>query len=333
MRGKTYMAVAMFKDDPDPQGSAGSGRACGASGNGRKLLISMKTYLGDAVMTAPTIDALEEAGWETTLLTAPLAAKALGHARSIPYTKGRWPWDLMRQARDLRRYGFGACLLVNRSVRAALIARLAGVPVRIGHPTEGRSALLTHAVPEDPARFEAASIADLARPLGVSIANPVPRVLLSLEERAEGDRLRQGADLAIQPGARYDEKRLPFEAIRDAARAWQAEGRRIVTVGGPDERAETDALIAALDDPVIDLVGRCGVRETMAVLAGASTAIGADTGVMHLAVAVGCPTVQAFGPTPAEKWGHAYAPHRVLAAPNGRMAALTAGELMSAVRG
>ena len=69
----------------------------------------------------------------------------------------------------------------------------------------------------------------------------------------------------------------------------------------------------------------------MAVLAGASVAVGADTGVMHLAVAVGCPTVQAFGPTPVAKWGHAYAPHRILTAPDGCMASLTAGELLSAV--
>lgn len=293
----------------------------------------MKTYLGDAVMTAPLLDALDAAGWDVTLLTAPLAAKALGRKRLIPFEKRRWPWQVIQQARFLRSHEFDACLLVNRSVRAALLARLAGIPIRVGHPMEGRSSLLTHRIPYDPSRFEAATVADLARPLGVEVLDPTPRLLLTPAERAEGDLLRQGADLAIQPGARYDEKRLPIEALRTAARAWQAEGRKIVTVGGPEERAETDALISALDQPVVDLVGRCGVRETMAVLAGAATAVGADTGVMHLAVAVGCPTVQAFGPTPFQKWGHAYEPHCVLAAPNGCMAALTAGELLSAVNG
>ena len=169
-----------------------------------------------------------------------------------------------------------------------------------------------HVVPYDPTRFEAASTADLVRPLGLTVADPTPRLRLTAEERREGDRLREGADLAIQPGARYDLKRLPIAVLCDAARAWQDEGRRLVMVGGPEERPETDALIAALDRPVVDLVGRCGVRETMAVLAGSSVAVGADTGVMHLAVAVGCPTVQAFGPTPTDKWGHAYGPHRIV---------------------
>lgn len=292
----------------------------------------MKVYLGDAVMAAPTLDALDAAGWTTTLLTSPLAAKALGREGLIPYQKNRWPLAILRQARKIRESRFDACVLINRSVRAAMLARLAGIPIRIGHPAEGRACLLTHAVPYDPSQFEAVSTAGLVAPLGVDIPHPTPHLRLTPEEMAEGDRLRQGADLAIQPGARYDEKRLPLEALRDAARAWQAEGRRIVTVGGPEERAETDALIASLDRPVVDLVGRCGVRETMAVLAGAATAVGADTGVMHLAVAVGCPTVQAFGPTPVAKWGHAYGPHCVLAAPDGCMAALTAGELLSAVR-
>lgn len=296
-----------------------------------RVLVSMKVYLGDAVMTVPTLDALDGAGKEVTLLTAPLVAKALARDRFMPFEKSRWPWQIAAQARRIRAGGFDACILVNRSVRAALLAKLAKIPVRIGHAVEGRGCLLTHVVPYDPTRFEAASTADLIRPLGIPVVDPIPHLRLTPEEMREGDRLRGDADLAIQPGARYDLKRLPLDALRDAARAWQAEGRRLIMVGGPEERAETDALIAALDRPVVDLVGRCGVRETMAVLAGASVAVGADTGVMHLAVAVGCPTVQAFGPTPTEKWGHAYAPHRVVAAPDGCMASLTARELIAAV--
>lgn len=298
----------------------------------RRVLVSMKVYLGDAVMATPTLAALDAAGFEVTLLTSPLAAKALGRSRFLPYEKSRWPWQVLGQARRLRAERFDACLLVNRSVRAALLAKLAGIPMRIGHAAEGRTCLLTDVVPYDALRFEAVSTAGLAAPLGVAVENPMPKIELTAAERAEGDRLRENADLALQPGARYDLKRLPFEALRDAARTWQAEGRRLVMVGGPEERVETDALIASLDRPVVDLVGRCGVRETMAVLAGASMAVGADTGVMHLAVAVGCPTVQAFGPTTIEKWGHAYAPHRVVAAPGGNMAALTADELLSAVK-
>ena len=297
----------------------------------KRVLVSMKVYLGDAVMAAPTLEALDEAGWEVTLLTAPLAAEALGREQVIPYKKCRLPWQTFAQARQLRAMGFDACILVNRSVRAALLARLAGIPIRIGHPVEGRGSLLTHRVAYRPDLFEADSTAELAAPLEIDVADKIPRLFLSAEERRAGDRLRDGADLAIQPGARYDLKRLPLDALVEAAHAWQAEGRRIVMVGGPDERTETDALIERLEKPVVDLVGRCGVRETMAVLAGASVAVGADTGVMHLAVAVGCPTVQAFGPTPIVKWGHAYDPHRIVAAPDGCMASLTAAELLAAV--
>ena len=74
-----------------PAYEAIAGESAVASG---RVLLSMKTYLGDAVMAVPTLDALDAAGWETTLLTAPLAAKALGRARAVPYEKNRWPWQV-----------------------------------------------------------------------------------------------------------------------------------------------------------------------------------------------------------------------------------------------
>ncbi|RYG17885.1 hypothetical protein EON82_23315, partial [bacterium] len=139
----------MLRDDSSRDDPVLAVQSDGDPARSGRVLVSMKTYLGDAVMTAPLLDALEAAGWETTLLTAPLVAKALGRERLIPFEKRRWPWEVMRQARDLRTYGFDACLLVNRSVRAALLARLAGIPIRVGHPREGRGALLTHRVPYD----------------------------------------------------------------------------------------------------------------------------------------------------------------------------------------
>lgn len=282
-------------------------------------------------MSVPLLDALDRSGWEPTLLTAPLAAKAIGRPGFVPFEKARSFPAVLRHARVLRAGGYQACLLVNRSFRAALVAKLAKIPVRVGHSMEGRRSLLTHVIPYDPDRFEAATIADLAGPLGVVVDELRPHIELTTDERARGDALRQGADLAIQPGARYELKKIPACVLREAAQTWEAEGRRLVLVGGPEERAEADALAASLRTPPVDLVGTCDVRETMAVLAGVRNAVGADTGVMHLAVAVGCPTAQIFGPTPTGKWGHAYPPHRVVAAPGGDMGCLTAATLRSAV--
>ena len=53
----------------------------------KRVLVSMKVYLGDAVMASPTLDALDSAGWHVTLLTAPLAAQALGLESVVPYEK------------------------------------------------------------------------------------------------------------------------------------------------------------------------------------------------------------------------------------------------------
>ena len=80
----------------------------------------------------------------------------------------------------------------------------------------------------------------------------------------------------------------------------------------------------------VDLIGACTIRQTMSALASVRLAIGGDTGVMHLAAGLGVPTVTAFGPTPAVKWGHHYAPHQVLQAPAQDLAQLDSRTLIQA---
>ncbi|MEZ0327383.1 MAG: glycosyltransferase family 9 protein, partial [Fimbriimonas sp.] len=60
--------------------------------------------------------------------------------------------------------------------------------------------------------------------------------------------------------------------------------------------------------------------------------IGADTGLMHMATAVGCPTVTIFGPTPAQKWGHTYGSNQVILAPEGDMSKVAPQTILEALK-
>jgi ADP-heptose:LPS heptosyltransferase len=194
-------------------------------------------------------------------------------------------------------------------------------------------------VPYGADEYETACAFELLRAVGIEDALTHPELPVSAEERARGDALRQGATVAIQPGARYGAKQIPAEVMLDVVGTLTRDGRRVVLVGGPDEMEMAATFMAATSarvssgSSVVNLVGACGLRETMGVLAGCELAIGGDTGVMHMAAAVGCRTVTAFGPTPARKWGHAYPPHRVLVAPGGDLSLLTASALLDAVSG
>jgi ADP-heptose:LPS heptosyltransferase len=93
---------------------------------------------------------------------------------------------------------------------------------------------------------------------------------------------------------------------------------------------EASAQLAGALDDAVDLAGKCSIRETMGLLAGLRLTAGSDTGVMHLAAGVGCPTLTVFGPNPASKWGHLYPPHRVIEACGGDIKTVSAADLVGA---
>ncbi len=282
-----------------------------------RTIVLLKQFLGDGVMTEPLLSTLADNYSHVEVLALPSVQQVLWHLESrvsfMHVEKIKTLRETMTQARKLRLKGYDVAFLVNRSFRAAMLARLAKIPIRIGHGTENRSFLLTRSVQYHAEDFEAKSYLDLARAAGLDPSRVEPELELDAIERKRGSHLASGARLAFQPGARHGYKQVPSELYERIAAA--VEGP-LVFVGGAEEIPAADALALKIKRPVINLVGKTSIRETMAVLASVRAAVGGDTGVMHLAAALGTPTVTLFGPTPAIKWGHHYAPHHVLQAPN-----------------
>lgn len=224
-----------------------------------------------------------------------------------------------REGFRLRKMGFEVCLLVNRSIRSALVARLAGIPKRIGHNTEQRGVLLTTRVPYSKLRFEGSCYGDLVEAMG--IPGDFTRVHLTVtdSEFKRGQELVSGATVGIQPGASFAEKTLPADGLGFVASQLIASGHKVVMVGGREEAPFGEALQACVDSPLVDLIGKCSLRESMGAVASLKACIGGSTGIMHIAAAVGCPTVTVFGPTLSSKWGHNYAPHQSIQIPGGNI--------------
>lgn len=285
-------------------------------------------------MAEPLVTALAENYSHVDVLALPSVQQVLGHLDGrisfIHSEKMKTLRDTMQQARKIRRKGYDVAFLVNRSFRSAIMARIAKIPIRVGHGTEGRSFLLTRSVAYHAEDFEAKSYTDLAWAMGIEIRRTEPVLIVTARDLAEGRKLAAGATVAIQPGARYDYKRVPTEHLAALGKEVQRRGFGIVLVGGPEESPAGEALCELLEKPVINLIGKTSIRQTMSVLANARVAAGSDTGVMHLAAGLGTPTVTAFGPTPAVKWGHHYTPHQVLQAPHHDLAQLDETELVSA---
>jgi ADP-heptose:LPS heptosyltransferase len=116
----------------------------------------------------------------------------------------------------------------------------------------------------------------------------------------------RGADGAtvIHPGAASPARRWPAERFSVVARAERLHGRRVVVTGSPDEvsLAREVAAQAGLEDEMV-LAGQTDLAALARVVAAAGRVVCGDTGIAHLATALGTPSVVLFGPTSPLEWG------------------------------
>jgi ADP-heptose:LPS heptosyltransferase len=112
------------------------------------------------------------------------------------------------------------------------------------------------------------------------------------------------------PGASIAERRWGAERFRSVAQWCLGEGLQVALVGGGGDAAETGQIAAGLD--VLDLAGRTNLAETAAVLERAAVVVSGDSGILHIAVGLGRPTVALFGPGIVVKWAPRGPAHVVL---------------------
>lgn len=290
-----------------------------------RVLIWLKpNYLGDAVMATPLLDGLIEHA-DMPLLIAGKPVVQVLHDRVdrlglIKAANLRNPLSLIKQARALVKLRIDVAILVNRSFRSALCARIAGIPKRVGHDTEGRGFLLTERLPYDENKFEADCYLDLARAAGFDLPHRKPSLKVTDDEKSIGAMMLDGATIGVQPGARYVSKRLPLATAAGIVDTLSARGFRIALLGGREESERASQLAGSVSGKgILNLVGCSGLREAKGILSNLRLMIGSDTGLMHVAAALGTPTITVFGPNPLSKWGHDYPPHLPIQAPDGKM--------------
>lgn len=289
----------------------------------RVAVILKPNFIGDAVMTAPAIDSLRGAGYEIGVYCGPTVREVLfDRADGVQFEVDDWAGStgsLLRFARSLRRGRFDAALVVNHSFRSALAAWLARIPNRVGHDTEGRSFLLTRKVAYDQECFEARSFLDLADALGGSAVPVEPHLSVTFSESERGEELRGNATVGIQLGASTLGKVAPSRIWAEVASRLVAEGHKIAILGGPNDRPLADEFLSLFQGEAVDLVGRCSIRESMAVISGLQLLAGNDTGFLHVAAALGRPTVTVFRPRMARKWRHAGETHPCVIVSSGNL--------------
>ena len=289
-----------------------------------RVVVRGVNWVGDAVMTIPALRELRRVlpHAHITLATRSRAEGLFADADFLDdlLIYDRRPRDLRavaRQTREWQKRRFDLALLLQNAFEAALIARAARVPVRMGYATDGRRLLLTHALPLPDWHNERHEVfyylnlvSELERLLyGVStVEEREARLSLNISEaRQEQARLllqsegvRQNAPLvALCPGSTNSRaKRWPAERYAALADRFVSEtNANIILIGAPDELEVSREVAERMQHPPIMLTGRTSLAQAAAVLSLADVLITNDTGPAHISAAVNRPTLVIFGPT------------------------------------
>ncbi|MGZ8321763.1 MAG: lipopolysaccharide heptosyltransferase II [Rhodoplanes sp.] len=282
------------------------------------ILIVPYVWLGDFVRCHTVVRLIKarEPDRPVDLLTTETAAPLLDY---MPGVRKGIVCDLPRNslafakhralAARLRLEGYGQALVMSRKWKAALAPCLAGIPVRTGMFGEWRLGLINDlrfgerklprmidccvalALPDG-----TAAPADL--PLPELIVPPAERIAWRARRRIE----EAGAPVVtLAPGAIGPGKAWPVAHYAELARPLTAEGVHVWIVGGPREKAPAAEIIQAAGDRARDLTGD-DLREAILALACSDAVVSNDSGLMHIAAALGRPTIAVFGPTSRWHW-------------------------------
>jgi heptosyltransferase-2 len=280
------------------------------------LVVRSPNWLGDAVMALPAVrnlkDMIED---EPLVVAAPDKLAALW--QKCPFVDRvialDQPKNLKASAAQLREGDFASAVLLPNSLRVATEAWMAGIPERIGYARGGRSMLLTQTVPvpqRNPARLhQRYYYLDLISALGGPDDPSLPR-LRKEPTTVAGSR---GLVLAFCPGAEYGPaKRWPVENFAAIARHFIATRKaKILLLGAPVDVPVADEFLKLV--PGADhRAGKTSLAEFMAALVTARLVVCNDSGAMHVASALGVPTLSIFGSTEPALTGPMGARIRVL---------------------
>ena len=280
----------------------------------KRILVRATNWIGDAVMCLPALGEIRRRfpAAHIAILAKPWVADLY---RSQSFCDEVIVYDGARLhiARELRARNFDCAILLQNAFDAALLAWLARIPVRIGYRGDGRRLLLTQAIwrpkrGEIP-RHERFYYLELLRRAG--IVDSLPQ-----SERIELDGKRGARRIVgVSPGAAYGTAKqwLPERFAEAASRIAEARQAEIALFGSADERALCERIADMLGAcKVANYAGRTSLREFIDLASECEVFLTNDSGAMHIASALGVPTVAVFGATDDEATGPTGAHSRVV---------------------
>ncbi len=280
-----------------------------------KVVVRVPNWIGDSILALPVLQSINAnypdaeiwiaaKGWVKELF---VASPYISGILALPERVSRK--TLRTSAQEFKERGFDTGLLLTNSFASAYHFYLARIPQRWGYKKDGRQLLLTKGVTR-PAPHEAIHQVDYYLRLiaGLGIRPLAPRLTLPLtkdEARGAEDMLaslfvdRDKRIVVLNPGGYFGSaKRWPPHRYAEAATLFQKRwGAEILIIGSSQEKPLADAISGDMEQQPYVLTGKTSLRQLAAVLSLADLCVTNDSGPMHMANALGLPTVAVFGPT------------------------------------
>ena len=297
---------------------------------GRALVIKLRHH-GDVLLTAPVLSALKARGVEVDALvyddTAPMLQ---GHPSlsQLHFVGRKWKKlgilsRLLREKKlfsDLKARRYGLIVHLSEQPRGAWLARTLGARYSVAPKIADRGALwaksFTHLFPIAPRRHMVEVNLDALRRIGVQ---PEPgerkvRFVPGAEAERKVEALLAGAFVHVHPASRWRFKCWPPERNAALIDRLAADGRQVVITAAPDadEMAFVQLILDRASSKPLNLAGKLSIKELGALAGRAALFVGVDSMPMHLAAAMGTPTVALFGPSGETEWGPWNVAHRVV---------------------
>lgn len=271
------------------------------------ILVVGPSWVGDLVMAQTLLSALRQTRPGVPIdMTGPRALASLGARMpelrrwiEAPFPRGSLALGARWRLAATLRGGYEVAYVLPGSWKSALVPFLAGIPRRIGYRGEWRHGLLNDCrrLPREDRRRTAQAFFALA---DAGALTP-PRLRVDEAHRA-ALLARHGLSgtapfVAMMPGAEFGPaKRWPPPRYASLASRLMKRGTAVVLLGSAGD-APTGAAIAALAPGAIDLCGRTTIAEAVDLLSAARLAVSNDSGLMHIAAAVGTPVIGLYGST------------------------------------
>ena len=277
----------------------------------RRCLIVGPSWVGDMIMAQAlfkslhnrhpnlNLDVLAPAWSHGILARMPEVRQAL----AAPFAHGRFGLgERWRLGRELAAERYDQAIVLPNSWKSALVPFFAGIPLRTGYVGEFRCGLLNDSHRLDKAGMP--RLVDRYRALADGVDETVTQPRLRVDPDTQRVALaRLGLDLdrpilAFCPGAEYGTaKRWPIGHYAAVARTKLDQGWQVWLFGSGKDRSTTSAINALLADHCHDLAGRTSLEAVADLLACARTVVSNDSGLMHVAAAVGVPVIALYGST------------------------------------